>query len=169
MRLWLIFFVLLAALIGTVLLLGWVRTMTVRRHPLQTLFLEGRTADIIPAGDYHGSVAHYNGSWRGKTFTPSTNSGLNLLADQELSSQKQGSEKMIQKYPFTTYYGPGLQDPSIQVIKIDYNRPDNPWWLRPILDEIVATGPDTFLGKVHLRLPGGLAFSLGYFKLSKIY
>ena len=69
------------------------------------------------------------------------------------------------RYPFRTEVGPGLADP-VQVMKIDYDIPENPLWLRSILDEIVQVGPNHYLGKVHLRF-GPMHATVGYFELRK--
>jgi hypothetical protein len=42
-----------------------------------------------------------------------------------------------------------------------------PFWLKFILDEIVETEPNKFLGKVHIRLLPQLNFTLGFFTLEK--
>lgn len=120
---------------------------------LQNEFLSGTIPATLPDGFYRGSV-NLKTSWQGKRFDRATNSGINVLADKEA-------------FPFKTYLGPGNVDPQLQVIKIDYNVPQNPWYLRPILDEIVQTKPGHFLGKLQLRLLPGITVALGYFRLAK--
>ncbi len=135
------------------LLLGLIRTWKVQNSPNQKLFLKGHIPSPLPDGLYKGSVGNIKTGWEGKKFDASSSSGINLISGKE-------------QYPFKTYAGKGLAD-NIDVLKIDYNLPQNPFWLRFILDEIVEVEKGKFLGKVHLNLIPGLPFSLGYFRLEK--
>lgn len=121
-----------------------------------TQFRHGIVPKQAPDGFYQGHVAGYKGGWRGKRFDPTKLSGVNVF---------ESSGRTEDRYPFRTYVDMGLKDPN-QVIKIDYNLAENPWWLRLILDEIVEVEPNHFLGKLQLRLPG-VSFTLGYFELQK--
>ena len=69
-----------------------------------------------------------------------------------------------ERQPFKTYYGNGLRDKNLNVLVLDYDIPENPFWLRYIRDEIVQVAPNQYLGKLHLRVIG-FAFTLGYFEL----
>ena len=151
-------FLVAAALIIMILGLAvmlW-RDFISRRSPSQALFRAGTIPRQMPDGDFKGSVSGYSGSWIGKTFDASHATGRNRF------SAGQGVELA---YPFKTAVGPGVADP-IQVVKIDYDIPENPFWLRRILDEIVQVGPDHYLGKVHLRW-GPVHLTGGYFELRK--
>ncbi len=117
-------------------------------------FLKGTYPSPLPNGFYKGTVQNLNTNWKGKIFDASSSAGVNLFGDKKV-------------YPFKTYKGKGLQDKNLDVLKIDYNIPKNPFWLRFILDEIVQIDTDKYLGKVHLRLIPGLPFSLGYFRLER--
>src|SRR5206468_7825710 len=112
-----------------------------RRSPNQARFTGGAIPQQMPNGDYRGSVNGYSGSWIGKTFDATRATGKNRM------QTPQGVEL---RYPFRTEVGPGVAD-AIQVVKIDYDIAENPWWLRRVLDEIVQVGPNHFLGKVHVR------------------
>lgn len=127
-----------------------------RRSPNQARFNQGAIPQPMPDGDYKGSVNGYSGSWIGKTFDAKTATGRNRM---------QAPQGIELKYPFRTWIGPGVAD-AVQVVKIDYDIPENPMWLRGILDEIVQVEPNHFLGKVHLRL-GPAHLTVGYFELRK--
>ncbi len=132
--------------------LGLYRTRQTQDSSNQKIFLSGKVPNPKPAGFYKGSVS-FKTTWQGKKFDASSSSGINLISGKE-------------QYPFKTYIGIGIQDRSLDVYKIDYNIPQNPFWLRFILDEIVETSPGKYLGKVHINL-FGFPFSLGYFQLKK--
>ena len=150
----------LAVAVVIVLLAGFAvlvwRDFKSKRSPNQALFTRGTIPQQMPDGDYKGSVNGYSGSWIGKTFDARHATGKNRM------KSPQGVEL---RYPFKTEVGRGVADP-IQVVKIDYDIPENPLWLRRILDEIVQVGPDHFLGKVHLRW-GPVHLTVGYFELRK--
>ncbi|MFW5989476.1 MAG: hypothetical protein ACOCPQ_04500, partial [Desulfosudaceae bacterium] len=52
------------------------------------------------------------------------------------------------------------------VLQIIYNRPGNPFWLRPLTDELKKVGPDLFLGRGVLQL-FGIRFNSFYFTVEK--
>lgn len=79
--------------------------------------------------------------WEGKTFTAADDGaggGYNrvhlagLLGHQHV-------------FPFASRFGDSLLDGQ-RTIVIDYDRPDNPWWMRRIHDEIRELEPGLFLG-----------------------
>ena len=123
----------------------------------QSRFLKGKIPSQLPGGAYQGKV-NFETTWQGKEFDAVESRGINNFLNDE---------KITQLYPFKTYVADGIADPNLQVIKIDYDLPENPFWLRHVLDEIVEVGPDHYLGKVHLRVFPGLSFALGYFELIK--
>lgn len=153
---------LIAVVIGlplaAIILAGSILTYRTQHHSAQEKFMRGRVDLLPPDGFYQGAVTGYSGSWQGKTFSAGSNSGKNVFKK---------NETRVEKYPFRTYIAAGIQDSSLQVIKIDYNLAGNPWWLRRILDEIVATAPGTYLGKIHIRILPGVTVSVGYFSLQK--
>ncbi len=146
-------------------LIALFRTWKTQNSPNQKLFLAGRIPNPLPNGPYKGSVENIKTGWQGKKFDATASTGINLISGK-------------QAYPFKTYVGKGIQDKNLEVLKIDYNFssseisssayniPQNPLWLKFILDEIVEVSPNHFLGKVHINF-FGLIFSLGYFKLEK--
>ncbi len=120
----------------------------------QKVFLSGKIPNPLPDGFYKGSLRKLKTSWQGKKFDAKNSTGINLISGKEL-------------YPFKTYIAKGLADKNLDVLKIDYDIPGNPFWLRFILDEIVETSPNHCLGKVHIKLIPGLPITLGFFQLEK--
>jgi hypothetical protein len=145
----------LLVLLAGVAVLIW-RDIKTKRTPNHALFRQGTIPQPLPDGDYEGHVTGYSGDWIGKTFDARHSTGKNRF------KSGQGVEL---RYPFKTVVGPGLADPNA-VVKIDYDIPGNPLWLRRILDEIVQVGPNHYLGKIHLRL-GPIHVAVGYFELKK--
>jgi hypothetical protein len=134
----------------------FIRTWQLLWTDEQTQFSRG-SASTMPDGLYAGTVPGPKISWLGKKFNASARTGINIFSS--------GVGKTVEKYPFVLSAGHGVHD-SIQVIKIDYNVAENPLWLRPILDEIVQTGPGEYLGKLQVRILPGYPFTLTYFRLS---
>ncbi len=53
-----------------------------------------------------------------------------------------------------------------RVLRINYNRPGNPFWLRPLNDELKKVGDGCYLGRGILRL-FGVAFNSFYFSVER--
>ena len=121
-------------------------------------FKQGKVPDPLPDGFLKGSAGKYQGGWQGKEFNRKDSTGINIF---------NAGGKKERKYPFKTYIGESLLVKGLKVLKIDYNLPENAFWVRWILDEIVETSSNHYLGKIHLRFLG-IKFALGYFKLEKI-
>lgn len=119
----------------------------------QKQFMQGKPLTELPDGFYKGTVKNYSGGWKGKTFDRSAKSGNNLI-----------SEKNV--YPFHISQANGLRDPDIKTVRIDYNRPENPWYLRHLIDEVVQTAPGKLQGKIMVRWLGS-TFTVGYFQLEQ--
>lgn len=164
--LYFIFFVILALTLSkfflmfllVVLVMLWLRTLQMKQEPNQQVFLHGSLPNPKPDGFFHGSIG-FDVSWIGKKFDAETSTGINLF------KEKKGNQ--IEKYPFKTHAEKGLFDQHLFVLKIDYNISGNPFWVRCILDEIVQISPGNYLGKMHLRIIPGFAFSVLYFELRK--
>lgn len=131
------------------------RTYTTQHSPQQKEFLKGKASQ--PNGFLKGSV-NAKTNWLGKKFDKENATGINVFSKDKTQEEK---------YKFKTYVGKGLADPTLDVLKIDYNIPGNPFWLRLIMDEIVETEPGKYLGKLHVRLLPRVSFALGYFSLQK--
>lgn len=138
--------------------LGMYRTWQTQHGTKQKLFLAGSVPHALPDGFYKGMVRDYKGPWIGKKFDAEKKKGTNTFLQ---------NNKHIEQYPFAVYTGTGLQDKKLPVIKIDYNIPENPFWVRLILDEIVVVEPGVYLGKIHIQLIPFLPFSVGFFQLEK--
>jgi len=145
-------FLLLLVLIFSALL---IRTSQLLWTDEQSQFTRG-TVTVLPDGLYTGTVAGPSFSWKGKWFDRSGHTGINIFA---------GANGDMEKYPFTESVGSGVHD-DISVIRIDYNVSQNPWWLRPVLDEVVEVAPGAYLGKLQLRIIPGYPFTLTYFTLT---
>ena len=55
----------------------------------------------------------------------------------------------------------------IDTFKLDYASPENPFLIGIILDEIVETAPQEYLGKVHMKVVPGYYATIGFFGLRK--
>ena len=141
------------------IVLGYVRTWMVEHSAVSKEFRVGKLPSPAPDGLYKGSVRGYQASWLGKKFDALHRTGINIFATGEGTTNEQ--------YPFVTSVGKDALDNSISVIRIDYNIPQNPFWLRPILDEIVEVAPGKYLGKFLIRMIPGYPFALAYFILQK--
>ena len=54
---------------------------------------------------------------------------------------------------FNTYLGPGVDDPELEVLKLDYDNDANPSFLiRTVLDELVQVSGDYYLGKAFMKM-----------------
>lgn len=149
-------FVLIIVLLGV----GLYRTWKVDQSPLDDAFQKGTVPSPLPDGFYKKSLtfdAKYQ-PWKGKTFIASESAGINVVT---LMNQ----EKSV--FPFKTYIGKGIQNRETDVLKIDYDIPQNPFYIKPIVDEIVEIEPGKYLGKAHIRLIPSFPFTLIYFQLIK--
>lgn len=136
---------------------GFWRSYTLSQSADQKIFLAGTYPDPALDGFMKGSVKGWSGSWKGKTFMSASSGGINMFED---------NGKEISKYPFHTYKAQGIKD-SVIVLKIDYATKENPWWLRPILDELVQVEPGKYLGKMQARIIPGFPFTVTFFPLEK--
>lgn len=137
-------------------LLGFFQTYRSQKSVYAEQFQKGQAIHLH--GFYKGSADFYTGSWQGKTFDSPSDTGTNNFGTENTAKTK---------YTFKTSVGPGLKDPNLEVLKIDYKDGKNPFWVSPILDEVVEVAPGEYLGKIHYRLIPGIPFTLGYFKLEK--
>lgn len=151
----LIFSLVLIALAGALYL-----TWHSNSSDLEKEFAKGTIPEPALSGLYKGSVdLPVKVTWRGKQFDAATTTGINVFEDNLGST--------TQKYPFRYGEAFAQREVGIKVIAIDYDLPENPFWMRPILDEIVQIAPGKYLGKLNLRIFPGYPFTLGFFKLEK--
>lgn len=145
-------------LVLLVLVLGMIRTYQMEHGAMQDQFEKGVAAIAPLDGEYAGVAYGYEGSWKGKTLTRSSHMGINRFLKDGVSSEN---------YPFAFSLGKGLRDTNLDVIILNYNQEGNPWWLKYIVDEMVETSSQHYLGKVHVKISPSIVFTLGYFTLSK--
>lgn len=116
--------------------------------------------------------------WRGKTFDAAQAKGINRMT---LSSQlplrmlfplygmQNAPDDGKLAFDFVTRVEAGAVEPSIDVLVIDYepvnSNPD--LIIRQIRDELVQLLPDTYLGRILFKLPGGRLTNIGYFALKQ--
>lgn len=136
-----------------------VRTWQMEHRLEQAQFIAGHIPDPSLDGEYKGSVPGYIFSWIGKKFDLTNSKGINIFDE--------GAGETSLKYEFKTSIGFGIKDKKVNVIKIDYDLRSNPFWLRPVLDEVVEVSPGVYLGKLQYRLIPGYPFTLSYFTLRK--
>jgi len=115
--------------------------------------------------------------WLGKSFEAANDKGFNIFTPKGASILKlmtplykhfrTNAEGNTDAYYFATRAGGGFRDTRIQTFKLDYDSPENPFLIRIILDEIVETAPEEFLGKVHLKVFPGYYATIGFFGLRK--
>ncbi len=137
---------------------GYSRTLLSEGSPKQDAFVKGTLPSPVPDGFLHGSVDGVQVSWKGKKMQAKDRTGINVFAGEN------GDEE---RYPFKTAPAKGLHDQDLDVLRIDYDLPGNPFWLRRITDEIVQVERGHYLGKVHVRIVPGYPFTMGYFRLDQ--
>jgi len=142
-----------------ILLAGFIRTFVVENSKGLDAYNSGTFPEPLPDGFYKGKVPVVTTQWRGKTFNDESGTGFNNFT--LINGVK------IEKYPFRTYRSKAVGYSDVAVLKIDYDVPSNPWWLRLMVDEIVQTSPDHYLGKLHLRILPFFPFTIEYFNLEK--
>ena len=98
--------------------------------------------------------------WRGKSFASRTigtrGDGINRVF---------GDRAPRRWFRFETFIGPSRADggPAFQ---LDYDNPDNPFFIRAIKDEVRQVAPGLYLGQAYLMLFGKPRFAL-YFALQR--
>ncbi len=167
-----------AIAVAGIFVLGWLITFLVERSPYQKRFVQGRAPDPPPNG-FHPGAAHVlldkQTPWLGKSFDAQNQIGFNIFTPvgarilkmasplyQKFSVNEEGNTRA---YYFKTYVGKGKKDAGTDVFKLDYDMPENPFWIRAILDEVVEIAPQQYLGKIHLKVLPGFYATIGYFGL----
>ena len=114
--------------------------------------------------------------WQGKIFDATQARGVNIFARHSLMWARlfwpfhrhfvEESAQTYRAFPFRTWIGPGKRDPDLQVLKIDYNLPENPRpTIRRVLDELVQVAEGLYLGKAHVHWWWGQWQMVAYFTL----
>ena len=115
--------------------------------------------------------------WLGKVFDAEAECGTNLLTPafvavcsvllRDYRGFRPAGDDAFSGFTFRTYAGQGSQDADRRVLKIDYDRPENPPVIRRILDELVQVDDDYYLGKAHFQLSATRWHLLFYFALQR--
>jgi hypothetical protein len=136
--------------------IAWYARFRSEQNPLNAQFQTG-VATPIPDGFYKGSSPSVNvGDWKGKKFDVQNMSGINVFAMAD------GGER--EQYVFKMVTTKGTRDRKLDVIKLDYNQPGNPWYLRWFAyDEMVRLSDGKYLGKIYLSVIPGFPVTVGYF------
>jgi hypothetical protein len=95
--------------------------------------------------------------WRGKSFTPhgaARGEGINRVVLDR-----------FHLYRFETFIGPSRAG-DFDALQLDYDLPENPFFIRPIKDEMRELSKGLYLGQAYIQI-GGAPPTLGlYFGLS---
>lgn len=161
---------------------------------LNALFKLGSTPDPALDGRYYGDListtmfsaldAFGKGlsrlwfPWTGKRFNAATQTGDNVFTSSAtvagrlfwptFSNYRPYQPGLYTAFDFHTYTGPGLVDPEITVLKLDYDNSANPNFLvRSVVDELVQLSGNYYLGKAFLRNSGGGYSLAAFFALRK--
>jgi len=159
---------------------------------LNKLFRQGMLPEIALNGRYHGQLVALDIApgltplfealtrrwlpWQGKAFNASETTGNNIFTRDVLPLSYlmmpfyririPDTPQTFRSFNFRTYSGPGKQDPDRQVLKLDYNLPENPRLnVRRVIDELVQLGDGYYLGKAHLKTWWGSWQMVAYFSL----
>jgi hypothetical protein len=96
-----------------------------------------------------GAVRSFAGNdrfpWRGKSFAPHTadrGEGINRIFSDS-----------IRRYKFETFVGPSRAG-AFDALQLDYDHPGNPFFIRPIKDEVRELRPGLWLGQAWLQWRG---------------
>jgi len=170
----------IVAAIAAWLLFWWLVNFLAEHSANQKRFETGSTPQTAPEGFYRGT-AHVlfdaDVPWMGKSFDSANNLGFNIFTPAGASILKVlapfykrytvNEDGNTRAYYFQTRTAPGLKDPELNVVKLDYDSPENPFSIRIILDEIVEVAPQEYLGKIHVKVFPGFYSTIGYFGLKK--
>lgn len=154
-------------------------TLLVSRSRRQKEFVAG-TVPAGPDGFYNGTAYLLGGGpvpWLGKSFEKDNGTGFNIFTPTGASLLKiltpfyklfrTNADGNTDAYYFKTSTSRGFRDKEIDTFKLDYDSPENPFLIRIILDEIVETAPEEYLGKVHMKVFPGYYATIGFFGLRK--
>lgn len=154
--------------------------LLVNRGDYHQQFINGNVPQNAPDGFYQGTAHIFFNKqtpWLGKEFVADDNLGFNIFIPKGASLLKilmpfykrfsQNGSGDTNAFYFQTRTEAGLKDKDVEVIKLDYDAPENPFPIRIILDEIVEIAPEQFLGKIHLKVFPRVYSTIGYFGLRK--
>jgi hypothetical protein len=116
--------------------------------------------------------------WQGKTFDAAEARGINRMTVSSqlplkmlfpLYGMRDAPDDGKLAFDFVTRVEAGAIEPAVNVLVIDYEPVnENPdLIIRQIRDELVQLVPDTYLGRILFKLPGGRLTNIGYFALKQ--
>jgi hypothetical protein len=147
---------------------------------LNGIFALGHAPDPALDGPYQGTgitstlwapldslsrvLAHLWLPWKGKRLMAATQSGDNMFPAEDMwigrlawptyHAYQPYRPGLVTGFTFHTYTGPGVCDPQVSTLKLDYALPSNPRLLiRSVLDEVVQLSGGYYFGKAYLVLP----------------
>ncbi len=175
---WLTILFYFAGIVAAILILGSLVTLLVERSPYHKMFVQGRVPDSLDG--FHTGMAHVlfdkQVPWLGKHFDRQQQFGFNVFTPLGARILKFASpfyrkfsvneESNTRAYYFKTWVGKGKKDKQLDVFKLDYDTPENPLFIRIILDEVVEIAPQQYLGKIHVKFLPGFFVTIGYFGLT---
>jgi hypothetical protein len=123
-----------------------------RGRMLATTVLRGRVAGAV-----RGLAASSAFPWRGKSFAP-----RGALAGDGINRVIRDRWRL---YRFETFIGRSRAG-DFDALQLDYDNRDNPFFIRPIKDEMRALSNDLWLGQAYLELRGTPRLVL-YFALAR--
>ena len=115
--------------------------------------------------------------WKGKAFYSARARGDNLFTRDSLGLAHvlwplyhgfvDDKNAVYRAFAFSTRIAPGLVDADREVLKIDYDLPENPGaTVRRVLDELVQVSEAFYLGKAHVKWWWGKWQTVAYFTLA---
>jgi len=126
--------------------------------------LRGRMLAVRGAGSFWSALLRAFAAWprfpwRGKSFSPRSGGergdGINRVFSDVAPRRW---------FRFETCVGPSRAD-GRAALQLDYDNPDNPFFIRAIKDEVRRVGPELYLGRAYVVLWGKPRLAL-YFGLS---
>jgi len=143
---------------------GWAyySNQTTNTLPQQQVFVENSYfSNSLPYGDYTGeTTAWFAGAWEGKRFSQEQDTGVNIYKNP-LSPYED------LRYPFTIREGTSLENQDKKVIVLDYNVPENPYWIRFLREEMVELEDGTYVGKTLYVIVQQYPIAISFFTLRK--
>lgn len=114
--------------------------------------------------------------WRGKRFDAVTHAGDNIFDRDSFALAhviwpgyhhfEEDTPTTYRAFAFRTSIDKGMFDPNLDVLKLDYDTPENPGKdVRRILDEVVELPNGELLGKAHLHFYWGEWKTVAFFSL----
>ncbi|MBU7584234.1 MAG: hypothetical protein KAF91_15185 [Nostoc sp. TH1S01] len=159
---------------------------------LNKIYRQGRVPEPTLNGRYWGEflTANFNPvldswldiitkiwlPWEGKTFDAATNTGDNIFTNDGLllgrliwpfyDGYVADTRGRSLAFKFQSSRDKCLLEPDIEVLRLNFDLPDNPqFFIRDLVDQLVQIDDDFYLGKAVLKHPDGGRFCAAYFTL----